>query len=259
MDFPPFRKLIVLPLLKDRTLYLALTGSQCVWLTVANQEWQFGHFACDLTMSTWPEALLSAVKQLNMKFNQLEISFGSEQCRFSILPAQTVWPEQDVLEFMATQLLKQQYPDYTADKFRVATSQVSFGQPIIVIAVPVGLYEGLVHLKKLVKVSCALPFLLRIVNAIQQNKQAALKSDFSYTEEKLAFKVDLDGGYPISIETLPTHLVNTASELDLQRMETFDSLISHSDPAAGKIWSSLKQGADSLISPLHVFNLMSLP
>lgn len=193
----------MLPLWKDKSLHLTLVAGQCHWLL---HERQSGSWACASDQLYWEKGLIEQLKGQQAAFNSLFITFASEQCRFAILPAQQVWPEPEVLHYLAIQCLKQNYPNYDAGQFVLLTADLQFNQPCLIVAIPQVLHIGLQLLKQTFRVKEALPTLIKAWNFYAPH---LYQQELRFIEYKFYFELKAQQCGALShLHVLPSYLID---------------------------------------------------
>jgi hypothetical protein len=195
-----YRKLTVLPLLKDKTIYI--TSGQKDLFGLQENKSGMKYEALDLNQTSDTDWVEKNIK----KASSLDIVIESDLCRFVILPALNNYPEPDVLSFLIQQRLKQKYIDFDASQFVIVHDQLKFNCPCLVVAFPKQKYLEFMHLKANFKITSFLPSIIAIWNCYEKYITGNL---FLIIENKLAFLIYHDQGIIKEIDTFPVYLMGS--------------------------------------------------
>lgn len=212
-----YRKLTVLPLLKDKTIYL--TARQIGWsgLQQTKSETKFEALALDGI------SYVEFIEKNKKIASNLDIVIESDLCRFVVLPALNSYPEVAVLSFLVQERLKQKYVDFDTSQFIIVHDQLKFNRPCLVVAFPIEKYQKLVQLKSSIGIKNLMPSILTVWNFYEKDIIGNL---FLIIENQLAFLIHHDRGTIKEIDTFPVYLIGSITYdyyLDLNSL-TFSEL-----------------------------------
>jgi hypothetical protein len=197
----------VLPLLKDKTLYLTLNNENFFWLKhIKREDYQSGEFLIKDLM-----AQVSNLCQQKQVCNNIDITIESSMCRFIVLPALKRWPEDEVFNFLVQQKFQQKYLDYNPNDFVILHDQIQFNQPCVVVALSKINYEKILKLQAIVKIRSLIPSILAIWNYYEKNLS---QSTLLIVEHDLIYLIQYTNGLIQDIDVFPIHLKLTLSADD---------------------------------------------
>lgn len=206
---PHYRKLIVLPLLKDKTIYLTSRSNGCLALQSAKSANKFEALNLNETNS------VEHINKNKTSASCLDIVIESDLCRFAVLPALSHYPEPDVLNFLIQQRLQQKYLDFDANQFLIIHDQLKYNYPCVVVAFSREKYQELMQYRS----KSLLPSIIVVWNYYQR---FIVGNRFLIIENQLAFIIHHGGGIIKEIDTYPVYLIGSLNfdyYLDLNNLK----------------------------------------
>jgi len=189
----------VLPLLKDKVLYLTVTNEKSAWLRqIKSKDYQFGEFA---TNELKKQILQHYHK--SKSFQSIDVVFESRLCRFIVLPALKIWPEKEAFDFLIQQRFKHKYPDYHANNFIILHDQLKFDRPCVVVAFPKIMFKQIDDLQPAIKIKSLMPSILSIWNYYEKKLNNSI---LMIEESSLVYLIQYEKGIIRDIDVFPQHL-----------------------------------------------------
>jgi hypothetical protein len=194
----------VLPLLKDKKLYLTVKDENCYWFSGTVTGYEMG----DCSLNDLEQQVTELNKDPKKKFTSIDIVVDSVHCRFATIPALKHWPEQDVLDFLIHQKFQQVDINFDPNNFIILNDSLKFNQPCIVVAFQKTVYEKIIKIQSLLKIKSLMPSILAIWNYYESQLN---QSSLMIVEDSFIYSVIYEYGIIHEINAFPSHLKDVLS------------------------------------------------